>query len=178
MSWFSFAESGQSSLDISRKIKRVIRTDPFFIRLFKKYDVPIDKVNDLVFKIKDLRGRHAQSNSKEIHLNSKLFEDGNFIKDRLHFVVHELIHWLTRQREKNYYFSDPEEIEAFTISMAYEIKNGKNKKQIFNTFFPIIKAHFENQSNAIKLFNAFYDTAVLNSQDYCKGRKENESEKN
>ena len=166
MNWFVTASSGQSSSGIIRKIKKVIRTDPFFIRLFKKYDIPVDKVDDLAFKIKDLRGMYAKSNSKEIHLDSKLFEDDDFIKNNMHFVVHELVHWLTRQREKDCYFADPEEIEAFTHAIAYEILRGEHDERLRKTFFPIIEAHFDEATNANLLFKALLAKAHLKADSW------------
>ena len=160
MNWFVTASSGQSSSGIIRKIKKVIRTDPFFIRLFKKYDIPVDKVDDLAFKIKDLRGMYAKSNSKEIHLDSKLFEDDDFIKNNMHFVVHELVHWLTRQREKDCYFSDYEEHEAFIYGIFYELENNKSKIEIKNIFYPIIKKHFDTEEEAVSFFEYLFSKAL------------------
>jgi len=167
MNWFVTAESDVSSIEFSRKMKDMMRKSSFFLNLFKKYNVPIDAIDDhLSFKIKKINGRHAQSNSKEIILNSKLFENDDFFENHVHFVIHELIHWLTRQREKKYYFSDPEEIESFTLGMIYELDRGRNKKQIYKTFFPIINAHFEKRQDAIHLFNELYENAVKNLDKY------------
>jgi len=161
MNWFVMAESNISSLDISRKLKKIIRDSPFFINLFKKYNVPIDVMDDnLTFKIRKMRGVHAQSNSKEISLNSKLFENGDFFENHIHFVIHELVHWLTRQRENKYYFSDHEEIEAFIYGMAYQLFNGKNKIEIEKTFYPIIKEHFKSEIKAKIFFEYLFEEAI------------------
>jgi len=156
--WYTFAKQN-FSIEISRKIKKIVRESPFFIKLFEKYGIPIEKIEDVSFKIMDLRGKHAQSDSKEIDLNSKLFENGDFFKNKLHFVVHELVHWLIRQREKDHYFSDPEEKDAFVVSMAYQIFNGSDKQCIYDTFFPIIKDHFCDREDAVRLFNQLYENA-------------------
>ena len=93
-------------------------------------------------------------------MNSKLFSNGNFFKDNLHFVVHEITHWLTRQREEQFYFADPEEIEAFSCGIAFEILQGKNTSDIIDTFLPIVKAHFDDIQNAYELFRALYAKAM------------------
>jgi len=173
MNWFVTAESNVSSGQLTRKMKEIIRNSSFFVNLFDKYNVPIDSIDDnLTFKIRKMRGRHAQSNSREITLNPKLFENGDFFENHLHFVIHELVHWLTRQRENKYYFSDPEEIEAFTLGMVYELGKGRKKPQIYRTFFPIIKAHFQDREDAIHLFNELYENAVKNFSDYGSREKD------
>ena len=96
------------------------------------------------------------------YLNVTLHYSDEFIKkykkneDIIHYVVHEITHWLTRQKEKEHYFQDPEETAAFQTGMAYELLRGKNKNEIFETFFPIIKNHFEDKNNAKKFFEALF----------------------
>lgn len=167
--WYVHAKSNDSSIEISRKIKKIIRESSFFIRLFKKYGIPIEKIEEVAFKIMDLRGKHAQSNSEEIDLNTKLFENGDFFKKNLHFVVHEIVHWLIRQREKDHYFSDIEEHDAFSTSMAYQLSNGADKKCVYNTFFPMIEDHFKDKENAVRLFNQLYQNAIKDLQTTEKG---------
>lgn len=167
--WYAYAKSNESSVEVSRKIKKIIRQSPFFIKLFNKYGIPIEKIEDVVFKIMDLRGKHAQSNSEEIDLNTKLFENGDFFKNNLHFVVHEIVHWLIRQREKDHYFSDPEEHDAFVSAMAYQISNGADKQCVYNTFFPMIEDHFRDRENAVRLFSQLYQNAIKDLQSTEKG---------
>ena len=161
MSWFKISKTGISDEELGNKLKNIVRTNPFFIRLFEEYGVPIDDLNKLSFKIMKLDGKFAQSDSKTIYLNENLFDNGMFFKENLHFFVHEITHWLTRQKEKEFYFADPEEIEAFSSQMAFEILRGKNKRQIEDVFFPIIKSHFSEEQDADKLFKALFTKAVL-----------------
>jgi len=70
-----------------------------------------------------------------------------------------MTHWLTRQREKQFYFSDPEEIDAFIFGMAYEIIRGKSELDIAKVFFPIIEDHFQKQQNAEELFHVLFSKA-------------------
>ena len=168
MNWFLTASTNISSTELSRKLKNIIRKTPFFVNLFKKYHVPMETVDDnLTFKIKEMKGRYAQSDSEEIAINSKLFESGDFFKDHLHFVIHELVHWLTRQREKRHYFSDHEEVEAFIYGMTYQLTRGKNKIEIEKVFFPIIKEHFKSETKA-KVFFEYLFRRSIEKVDYFK----------
>lgn len=165
MSWFKYSKTGITEQELSRKLKDTIRTNPFFVNMFREYGVPTETIdNNLVFKIVDLEGKFAQSDSKTIYLNENLFENGKFFTDNMHFFVHELIHWLTRQKEKEVYFADPEEVEAFSSQIAYEILKGKKREEITKVFFPIIKSHFEQKQNANKLFEALFAKAILRAK--------------
>jgi len=160
MSWYRQAKVGLSQKELNVRLKKIVRESSFFQKLFEQYDVPMDKIDDeLTFQAKKLHGRYAQGNGKFIFLNEKLFEDGRFFDERIHFVVHEMTHWLTRQREKQFYFSDPEEIDAFIFGMAYEIIRGKSELDIAKVFFPIIEDHFQKQQNAEELFHVLFSKA-------------------
>ena len=54
------------------------------------------------------------------------------------------MHFLHRQRENNCYLSDPEEVEAFTIGMAYQLKVGKSIEDIKEFYLPIFEKHYKN----------------------------------
>jgi len=161
VSWFKYSKTGITEKELSQKLKDAIHTNPFLVNLFKEYGVSVDTTKNLTFRIVDLKDKFAQSDSKTIYLNKSLFEGCNFFAENMHFFVHELIHWLTRQKEKEVYFADPEEVEAFSSQMAFEILRGKNKQQITDTFFPIIKSHFSKEQSADKLFEALFAKAVL-----------------
>ena len=159
MAWYVLAKSEGDSEAVSTKLKGIIRDSAFFQKLFEEYGVPLDKLDNLVFKVKKMKGKYATSNSKEIWLNEKLFRDGTFFDDKVHYVVHEMIHWLTRQREKQLYFTDPEEVEAFIHSIRWELLRGKSRERILEDFFPIIGAHFDNERDAVSLFDEFFEKA-------------------
>jgi hypothetical protein len=165
LSWFKQAKIGMSNEELSDKLKNVVRTNAFFARMFKTYGIPIEDVDKLRFEVMDLDGKFAQSDSKTIYLNETLFEKDSFFKENLHFFVHEMIHWLTRQKEQEFYFADPEEIEAFSSQMAFEILRGKGKQEIAKVFFPIIKSHFDEEQDANKLFEALFAKAILRSNE-------------
>lgn len=156
-----------SSIEIDEKefnnqIKDLICKDSFFDRLFGLYEVPLEAVKDsLNFYIVDLDGRHAKSKGNDIYINYKLLKNNNKLDDILHFVVHEMIHWLTRQREKMCYFSDPEELEAFALGIAFELRRGQDEEKIREIYFPIIEAHFKENGQAEKMFAEFMKSAHL-----------------
>ena len=167
--WYKIAKIGSTNKVMNDKLKTVVRESPFFQKLFDKYDVPIEQIEKhLKFIIKDIGDKYAKGNGKYIFINSKLFEDGDFFAEKIHYLVHEIVHWLTRQREKSFYFADPEEQVCFIYSMAYEILRGKSPKEIKNIFFPIIKAHFDKKQNAVKLFKAIYTKAKSRAEEYNK----------
>ena len=165
MSWFKQAKIGMSDQELGKKLKNIVRTNAFFVRMFKAYGIPIEAVDKLNFEVIKLDGKFAQSDSKTIYLNETLFEKDSFFKENLHFFVHEMIHWLTRQKEQEFYFADPEEIEAFSSQMAFEILRGKGKDEITKVFFPIIKSHFSEEQDANKLFEALFAKAVLRANE-------------
>ena len=164
VTWFKYSKTGITEKELSKKLKDTIRTNTFFVNLFKEYGVPVDLIKNLTFKIVDLKDKFAQSDSKTIYLNNKLFEGCNFFAENMHFFVHELIHWLTRQKEKEVYFADPEEVEAFSSQIAYEILKGKDKDGIKKVFFPIIQSHFDEKQDANKLFEALFAKAIVRAK--------------
>ena len=151
-----------SEKDFNDKIKELISNSSFFERLFNLYDVPLEAVDkELKFHIVSLDGRHAKSKNNDIYINSKLMKDNDSVEEVLHFVVHEMTHWLTRQREKMCYFSDPEELEAFALGMAFELRRGQNEDQIREIYFPIIDGHFKEDGQAEKMYKEFLKSAYI-----------------
>jgi len=156
-----------SEEQFSREIKKIIRTYAFFKILFERFDIPIDRIDDnLQFHISDLRGIYAQGDAENIYVNRRLIDGGNFFKEGIHFIVHELVHWLVKQKQKDLYFADPEEVDAFSYGMMFEILRGKPKKHIARIFFPIIEAHFKDKQNAKSVFELLYANATKKANNY------------
>ena len=135
-----------SQLDtLSKKIKDHIREDGFLVKMFDIYDVPLDFLDDkLSIEFKKLDDQYAKSNKDTIYLDYKVFNEADSFDDLMHFVVHEMVHWLTRQRESLNYFADPEEMEAFALGIAYEIGRGKSEEEIRDIYMPIIENNFSD----------------------------------
>jgi len=167
MSWYITAQTGMDSQELNRRLKAIIRKNSFFLKMFDEYDIPIERIDDqLTFKIKKMHGIYAQGNGRFIFLNPKLFERGDFLEEKIHFVAHELTHWLTKQREEDCYFADPEEIAAFIFGIIYELLRGKSKQEIFQVLFPIIEAHFEQKQDARIVFKLLFNKALKKSGKY------------
>ena len=161
--WYNTASTGMTEEGINKQLKQLIRTSPFFIQMFKEKGIPIDRIEQLKFKIKDLKDKHAEANGEEIDLNKKLFENGDFFPDKVHFVVHEINHWLTRQAEKECYFADPEEISGFCEGIFYELARGQTPQQIFDIFFPIVSDHFDDKNYAKSFYDSLFQQARARS---------------
>lgn len=159
MNWFKISE--KIDADFNNNIKNILKNDPFVQNIFKLYDVPMETMeNGLVFIKSKLGKKYAKSNGKEIHINELIANNEEFLKTGIHFIIHELCHWLTRQREKDGYLLDPEEGEAFTLGISWEIKNGKSMEEIASVYLPILSSHFKNKVNAKSLFKRFYENAL------------------
>lgn len=164
MTWYKSAKNKITNKELNDKLKSFIKDSNFFNILFKRYNIPIDRIDDnLEFKLEELPGKNAISDSSTITFNEKLFND-NFFEDGIHYVVHEVSHWLQRQREKNMYFADPEEIEAFVNGIIYEILRNKSLTDISRVYYPIISKHFPNEKDSVR----FYMSLLKDANDKIK----------
>jgi hypothetical protein len=98
-------------------------------------------------KFEELQDRFAEGNGHEIIIDKKLLDD-DFFENHFHFVIHEMFHWIKRRAESKFYFSDDEEVQSFTLAMVWEIYKKKNKNEIYDKFFPIIKSQFKDKKDA------------------------------
>ena len=162
MNWYKQSKKEISIDKLNKTLKSLIKKDTYIINLFKEFGIPLDLIDKkLHFSIKDLDGKHAEANDEEIYLNKKLFENGLFFQDNLHFVIHELIHWLHRQAEKKWYFNDQEEIQSFVAAIAWELHAKTPMDKIEEKIYPIIKGHFNRERNAKAFFNYLLKKALL-----------------
>lgn len=147
--------------ELTKQIRNKIKSDPFFHKLFNLYGVGLEKVDtDLECQKADLGTRNAKNKGNKLYFNNSLFEDEDFFENGIHYIVHEITHWLTNQREEQCYFADPEEMQAFTLGIAYEIFRGIPKRNIYEVYFPIIEKHFSCRKDAKQLFSKFYTSAL------------------
>lgn len=164
MGWYVTAKIGMTEEQVNRRLKHIIRHSPFFIQMFREKGVPMDRMDtDLNFRVKKLNNMHAEANGKFVDLNEELFKDGDFFPNKVHFVVHEINHWLQRQMEEDCYFSDPEEVEGFILGMAYELSRGRTPEQIYQIFWPIVSDHFDDAMSA----KSFFDGLLARAQASC-----------
>lgn len=147
MSWFKQAKSDYEK-QIVKAIKKKIREHPFFINLMKEYHVPEEDLdNHLRIEFQELGNKFAEGNGEEIILDKQLL-DKTFLNDHFHYVVHEFFHWIKRRTEALFYFNDDEEIQAFSLAMAWEILSGKSEQEIIKLFYPIVEGHFKDKKRA------------------------------
>ena len=161
MNWYKTANNLISEKELNKKLKCWIKNNSYIKNLFNDAQVDLNVIDDnLKFEIKKLDGEFAKADSNVIVLNKKLFENGDFFKDHLHFVAHELSHWLHRQAEDEWYFNDLEESRGFASAIGWEIFSGKDEKTIYSKFLPIIFKHFKEEKAARKFLDSIYERAL------------------
>ena len=150
----------KSIKDFNLRMKNIIRQDPYILKMFEDANIDIREIdNGLTFSIKDLGDKHAEANSKNIIFDKKLF-DNDFEKENMHFLIHELNHWLNRKAEKKWYFNDLEEIKSFVLAMGWEISKGSDYNKIFDKMFPVLIGHFNDKDTAKSFFKCLYSKAL------------------
>tara|TARA_Y100000310_G_scaffold311548_1_gene357907 strand:- start:1085 stop:1591 length:507 start_codon:yes stop_codon:yes gene_type:complete len=156
--WYKIA----SKETVVSKVKKVLKEHPFTASLLRYYHIPEKDVdNNLSFEFKDLKGKYAEGNGEKIVLDTSLFvDDEEFIRSNFHFVVHEFFHWLKRRQEENFYFSDSEEVQSFTLGIAWEIMEGKPQQDIVNIYLPIVKKHFNSENTAQNVLHQMFNKAL------------------
>ena len=165
MSWFKKANK-ISKNSIIRAIKKTLRTHAFFQQLMDNYGVPNSDVDEhLKITFMDLDKEFAKGNGEEIKLDISLLQE-NFLKENFHFVAHEFFHWIKRRSEARFYFSDDEEIQSFVVGIAWELISGKTDDIIRKTLLPIIAGHFQDETNAVRLYDEMCEKAKIIAKRY------------
>lgn len=141
-----------SGEQIAHLIKKKMRGDLAVQKLFEKFEVDLDQLESLKIEIADLNGRYAETDLNGIVLDKSLFDEGQFFSKNYFVCVHELVHFCSRFREKNSYFSDPEEVSGFIFAIASELARGTDIDRIWNLIYPRIEFHFHNESDAREFF--------------------------
>ena len=92
-------------------------------------------------------------------LNKSLFEGGDFFRDNFFVVAHEIVHYLSRLKESDAWFNDPEEVLGFVASIGYEMENGTDFDVIWNRIYHKVSWHFHNEEDAREFFKNMYQKA-------------------
>lgn len=137
---------------IGELIKKKMRGDLAVQKLFAKFEVSLDQLDGLKIEIKDLEGRYAETDLESMVLDKMIFEDGKFWENNWFVVVHEIVHWLSRWKEDQAYFQDPEETLGFCAAVASELARGTDMDKIWNLIFPRIEFHFHDEHDARDFF--------------------------
>jgi len=127
--------------------------------LMHEFGVNVNSLKDLHIEIVPLDKKYAETDGNSMRLNEFLFTKGNFFTDYFFVVAHELVHWLSRRKEEEAYFNDPEEVLGFTSSVAYEMENGTDMDTIWNRIYPKISWHFNDENDARDFFMNMIDKA-------------------
>lgn len=105
---------------ILSKVLDFLRDSEAVRGMFGYYGVPIEKINDVDIRFTDLPVS-AKTKDEIIYINNKFLEDAE-LSDEIHYIVHELCHWLQQHCDDPYdrfpekgtdYLDMPSEWEAF-----------------------------------------------------------------
>jgi hypothetical protein len=140
-------------------IKQRLRQSTAIMSLFDDFEVSPERLDDLAFQIADLDQKYAETDANRMVLNSFLFDDGKFFDKHFYIVAHEIVHWLSRVREEDAYFNDPEEVLGFVSSIAYEMEHNQDPDIIWNKVYPKIAWHFNNEADARDFFKNMIEKA-------------------
>ncbi len=171
MGWFNSASSSKVVLDLKGKrvavdvskiesiLKDHIRNSKSLMNLFSHFKVHPDRLNELRIELADLDDKYAETDSEVLKLNPSLFDGGHFFRDYFFVVAHELVHWLSRIREEDAYFNDPEETLGFVSSIAYEMSQGTDNDGLWNKIYPKVSWHFNDERDARQFFQRSIEKA-------------------
>lgn len=143
---------------IDKLIRRKLLSDPTVHKLFEKFEMDPSRLENLRFEIVDLDGRYAETDEQVMKLDRNLFK-GDFFNEEFFIVLHELVHWLSRVKESDAYFNDPEEVLGFIASIAYELNQGKELDVVWNKIYPKIEFHFNDERDSRDFFQKSIEKA-------------------
>ncbi len=121
-------------------------------RTLEDFEIDPERLNDLAIQLVELEGKYAETDINTMKINPSVFAEGHFFRDYFFVIVHELVHWMSRIKENDAYFNDPEEVLGFTLSIAYEMEQGSDFDVIWNKIYPKIQWHFHDESDAREFF--------------------------
>lgn len=147
--------------NIESMIREELIRVPAIQKLFKEFEVSFDRLNELRIEITELDKKYAETDSETMRLNKSMFQNGweDFKKNHFFVVAHEIVHWLSRIREEDSYFNDPEEVLGFVASIAYELSIGTHRDEIYNKVYPKIEWHFNDPNDAREFFANMFQKA-------------------
>lgn len=148
-----------STAVIGELVKKKIRNSPVLMELFNQFEVSPDRLNELQIVIVPMEDKHAETDEQTMKLNSSLFEDGAFFSDHFFVVAHEIVHWLSRCKESDSYFSDPEECLGFTSAIAFELEQHGDLDITWNRIYPKVSWHFHNEADSRSFFKRMVEKA-------------------
>ena len=153
MSW-NIKKFATEEAQIAQAIKEKLLSCRAIIKLFEQFEVAPERLQDLQIVIVPLEKKYAETDDRSMKLNNVLFEGGwdVFVRDHFFIVAHEIVHWLSRIKEQESYFHDPEEVMGFVSSIAFELSEGTDPDEIWNKIYPKVSWHFHNEIDAKEFF--------------------------
>lgn len=133
-------------------IKKTLIDNDAVKKVFAEFEVAPERIKDLEIQFDNLQGKYAETNLELMVLDKNLFADGLFFEKYLYVAAHEIVHWLSRVKENDAYFNDPEETLGFVTSIAFEMSRGKDLDEIWNKIYDKIAFHFNNELDARQFF--------------------------
>lgn len=146
---------------IAALIKHKLVKSPTIRKLFDDFDVSPERLSELDIIITKLDQKYAETDLQQMKLDVSLFDDGDFFKHNFFVVAHEIVHWLSRIKEQDSYFNDPEEVLGFVSSVAVELENHEPLSVIWQKIYNKISWHFHNESDAQTFFRRMIEKAKL-----------------
>ena len=67
------------------------------------------------------------------------------------------------------YFNDPEEVQSFVLQMAWDLIQGKDKKEVIDKIKPIVQGHFKDEAKFKEIFKEMIIKAINLQQIFAKG---------
>lgn len=148
-----------NELQIAQLIKKKLLRSKTIRKMFDDFEVSSERLADLQIIITNLDQKYAETDLKQMKLDVSLFEDGEFFRYNFFVVAHEIVHWLSRVKEQDSYFNDPEEVLGFVSSIALELESNEPLPSIWSKIFPKISWHFHNEGDAKKFFSRMLEKA-------------------
>ena len=158
MNWYKTANSKLEKALIE-KIKGKLSSNHIFTELMEDYQIPLSNLKtNLKIEFVDLDGKFAEGNGELIRLDKSLLRS-DFFSESFHFVAHEFWHWVKRRSEAMHYFNDDEEIQSFILAISWELSTGTSPEDTARKIYPIVKGHYKNESDAMKMWNKMFQKA-------------------
>ena len=154
-------QSGLSVEQLEKRIKHKLMHSRTIQKICRDFEIDVERINDIRIEIHDLDDRYAETDVEVMKLNKSLFEDGvqAFFQNKFYIVVHEIVHFLSRIKEADAYFNDPEEVLGFVASVGYEMESGTDFDTMWNRVYPKISWHFHDEADAREFFGNMCEKA-------------------
>lgn len=138
-------------------IKVLLKDHPVVRKMFNEFGVDREEIENMPLEFAQL-DVSAKTKNGRVYLNEKLIEDGDF-KEDIHYVVHELRHWLQQTSEDSAkyrpegdeeYLELQAEIEAFRDQIAF-MKSFYGEKEARTYLESLLDFHeFEGEDRKAK----------------------------